>query len=95
MRTRQVFFHRPIVLVKEQPQDHKRKHQLINLNLQKLNILRKASVLHQASADKSESPKTEYLKKSISFRGPKIWNSLSEQARNSESLSIFNANISS
>ena len=40
-------------------------------------------------------PKTEYLKKSISFRGPKIWNSLSEQARNSESLSIFNANISS
>ena len=40
-------------------------------------------------------PRTEYLKKSISFRGPKIWNSLSEQARNSESLSIFNANISS
>ena len=40
-------------------------------------------------------PKTEYLKKSISFRGPKIWNSLSKQARNSESLSIFNANISS
>ena len=37
----------------------------------------------------------EYLKKSISFRGPKIWNSLSEQARNSESLSIFNVNISS
>ena len=40
-------------------------------------------------------PETEYLKKSISFRGPKIWNSLSEQARNGESLSIFNANISS
>ena len=39
-------------------------------------------------------PKTEYLKKSISFRGPKIWNFLSKQARNSESLSIFNANIS-
>ena len=42
----------------------------------------------------SESQKTEYLKKSISFRGPKVWNSLSEQARNSESLSIFSANIS-
>ena len=27
----------------------------------------------------------------ISFRGPKVWNSLSEQARNSEPLSIFNA----
>lgn len=38
-------------------------------------------------------PKTEYLKKSVSFRGPKIWNSLSEQARNSDSLSIFNSNI--
>ena len=43
-------------------------------------------------------PKTEYLKKSISFRGPKIWTSLSEQARNSKSLSVcpyLNANISS
>ena len=38
-------------------------------------------------------PKTEYLKKSISFKGPKIWNSLSEEAKISDYLSIFNSNI--
>ena len=38
-------------------------------------------------------PRTEYLKKSISFRGPKIWNALSAEAKISDSLSIFNSNI--
>jgi hypothetical protein len=27
-------------------------------------------------------PKTEYLKKSLSFRGAKLWNSLSDEAIN-------------
>ena len=68
----------------------------------KLNeIFNMSNIIHSHNLRGSNStlffprPKTEYLKESISFRGPKIWISLSEQARNSESLSIFNANFSS
>ena len=34
-------------------------------------------------------PETEYRKKNFSFRRPIIWNSLPENERNSESLTIF------
>ena len=34
-------------------------------------------------------PKTEYLKKSISFNGVKLWNDLPIEVRNAESLGIF------
>ncbi len=36
-------------------------------------------------------PKTEYLKKSISFNGVKLWNNLPIEVRNAESLGIFNS----
>ena len=36
-------------------------------------------------------PKTEYLKKSISFNGVKLWNDLPIEVRNAESLGIFNS----
>ena len=36
-------------------------------------------------------PKTEYLKKSISFNGVKLWNDLPIEVRNAESLGIFDS----
>ena len=36
-------------------------------------------------------PKTEYLKKSISFNGVKLWNDLPIEVRNAESIGIFNS----
>ncbi len=36
-------------------------------------------------------PKTEYLKKSLSYRGAKLWNSLPDEARNKHSLASFNS----
>ena len=38
-------------------------------------------------------PKTDYLKKSLSYRGPKLWNSLSDDIRNKESLAAFKTSI--
>ena len=38
-------------------------------------------------------PKTEYLKKSLSYRGAKSWNSLLEELRNQQSLRQFNLNV--
>jgi hypothetical protein len=38
-------------------------------------------------------PKTEYLKKSLSYRGAKLWNSLPDEARNKHSLASFNSYI--
>ena len=38
-------------------------------------------------------PKTEYLKKSLSYRGAKLWNSLPNELRQKESLAIFNINV--
>ena len=35
-------------------------------------------------------PKTEYLKKSLSYRGAKLWNSLPEELKNQQSLRQFN-----
>ena len=40
-------------------------------------------------------PNTEYGRKCFRYSGVKIWNSISEQVRNSESLNSFNRNISS
>ena len=34
-------------------------------------------------------PKTDYLKKSLSYRGAKLWSSLSDDIRNKESLAAF------
>jgi hypothetical protein len=36
-------------------------------------------------------PKTENLKKSLSYRGEKLWNSLSDEARNKRSYASFNS----
>ncbi len=36
---------------------------------------------------------TEYLKKSLSYRGGKLWNSLADEARNKHSLASFNSYI--
>ena len=38
-------------------------------------------------------PKTEYLKKSLSYRGAKLWNSLPNELGVKESLAIFNKNV--
>ncbi len=38
-------------------------------------------------------PKTEYLKKSLSYRGANLWNSLPDEARNKHSLASFNSYI--
>ena len=38
-------------------------------------------------------PKTDYLKKSLSYRGAKLWNSLSDNIRNKESLAAFKSSI--
>ena len=38
-------------------------------------------------------PETEYLKKSLSYRGAKLWNSLPNELRVKESLAIFNKNV--
>ncbi len=38
-------------------------------------------------------PKTEYLKKSLSYRGAKLWNSFPNELRVKESLAIFNKNV--
>ena len=38
-------------------------------------------------------PKTEYLKKRLSYRGAKLWNSLPEGLRNQQSLRQFNLNV--
>jgi hypothetical protein len=40
-------------------------------------------------------PNTEYGRKCFRYSGVKIWNSIPEQVRNSESLNSFNRNISS
>ena len=39
-------------------------------------------------------PKTEFLKKSLSYRGAKLWNSLPNEIRNKESFFSFNSLIS-
>ncbi len=38
-------------------------------------------------------PKTEYLKKGLSYRGAKLWNSLLDKLRNKQSLSQFNSSV--
>ena len=38
-------------------------------------------------------PKTDYLKESLSFRGAKMWNNLSDDLRNKESLARFKTSI--
>ena len=38
-------------------------------------------------------PKTDYLKKSLSYRGAKLCNSLSDDLRNKESLAAFKTSI--
>ena len=38
-------------------------------------------------------PKTDYLKKSLNYRGAKLWNSLSDDIRNKESLAAFKTSI--
>ena len=38
-------------------------------------------------------PKTDYLKKSLSYREAKLWNSLSDDIRNKKSLSAFKTSI--
>ena len=38
-------------------------------------------------------PKTDYLKKSLSYRGAKLWNSLSDDIRSKESLVAFKTSI--
>ena len=38
-------------------------------------------------------PKTEYLKKGFSYRGAKLWNGLSDEQRNIQSLSHFNSSV--
>ena len=38
-------------------------------------------------------PKTDYLKKSLSYRGAKMWNRLSDDLRNKESLAAFKTSI--
>jgi hypothetical protein len=39
-------------------------------------------------------PKTDYLKKSLSYRGAKLWNSpVSDDLRNKESLAAFKTSI--
>ena len=38
-------------------------------------------------------PKTDNLKKSLSYRGAKLWNSLSDDLRNKESLAAFKTSI--
>lgn len=40
-------------------------------------------------------PKTEYGKKCLSYNGARIWNSLPEYVRNSETLNSFNTSVSS
>ena len=40
-------------------------------------------------------PKTEFLKKSLTFNGAKLWNSLPNDVRNCETLASFNNLISS
>ena len=39
-------------------------------------------------------PKTEYMKKSISYSGAKFWNNLPSEVRNSTSINTFNSLIS-
>ena len=39
-------------------------------------------------------PKTEYMKKSISYSGAKLWNNLPSEVRNSISINTFNSLIS-
>ena len=39
-------------------------------------------------------PKTEYMKKSISYSGAKLWNNLPSEVRNSTSINTFNSLIS-
>ena len=38
-------------------------------------------------------PKTDHLKKSLSYGGAKLWNSLSDDLRNKESLAAFKTSI--
>ena len=38
-------------------------------------------------------PKTDYLKKSFSYRGAKLWNSLTDDIRSKESLVAFKTSI--
>ena len=38
-------------------------------------------------------PKTEYLKRSFLYQGPKLWNSLSTDAKNSKTLLSFKNKI--
>ena len=38
-------------------------------------------------------PKTEYLKKGLTYRGAKLWNSHSDELRNIQSLSLFNSSV--
>ena len=38
-------------------------------------------------------PKNDHLKKSISYRGAKLWNSLSDDIRNNESHTAFKTSI--
>ena len=39
-------------------------------------------------------PRTEYIKKSISYSGAKLWNNLSSEVRNSVSINTFHSLIS-
>ena len=38
-------------------------------------------------------PRTEFLKKSLKYSGAKLWNSLSREAKEAQSISIFKQNI--
>ena len=38
-------------------------------------------------------PKTEYMKKSIAYAGPTLWNALPSTLRSSDSLSVFKRNL--
>ena len=44
-------------------------------------------------APKRSSTQTDYLKKSLSYSGAKLWNSLSDDIRNKESLPVFKTSI--
>ena len=39
-------------------------------------------------------PRAEFLKKSFKYSGAKLWNSLTREAKEAQSISIFKQNIS-
>ena len=56
-----------------------------------------ANSYHLRNADNKlalQLPKTEFLKKSFSYNGARVWNSLPNEIRNSETLPTFDKLIS-